>query len=191
MKIRELIKKRGMTSSMVSKVKTYSEEVDIPMEQYVKLIDTSVMFKKLHGFYSLKSLLDVFDNVELVMLYTTIAEHSEIVLFSCKKGRNKYTIAGTLSVDTMSAGREKIPNKDTLDIHNNMLDKDVSHFGFYDFQLGFSSASMDISASLVSTLVGTQVEKTKFDTNREYKLGLIVQTKNGLNLSVQNIEYNS
>ena len=107
MKIKELIKKGGMTSSMIEKVRTYNDEVDIPMTQYVKLIDESVMFKKLQGFFNLKDVLDVFDSVELVMMYTTISETTEILLFKCKKGIHSYTLSGTLSVDRISKGKEK------------------------------------------------------------------------------------
>ena len=191
MKIKELIKKGGMTSSMVEKVKTYNEEVDIPIKQFVDIIDSSVMFKKMQGFFNLKDVLDIFDSSELVMMYTTIAETSEVMLFKCTKDGQNYTIASSIAVDRRSKGKDKLTGKVVRSLKSNMMDRDVSHFGLYDFQLGFSANTLEESVEMIAALGDVQVEEVKTKTGREYKLGLIVQTKQGLDLNVQNIEYDS
>lgn len=191
MKIREFIKDNGQTAATVSKVKSYNEEVDIPMSCYVDIIDESVAFKKLLGFYNLKDMLWMFETVELIVMYTTVAEESEVLIFKCKKHGIHYTIAGLLSVDKLSEGRDKITGRAAQALKNNMLDRDVSHFGMHNPQIGFSSKYLTRSSAVISSLVDMQVEGVSKKTDREYKLGLLVQTSKGLNISVQSIGYDS
>jgi len=192
MKIKDLIQNKTLTTSIISKVKTYSEEVDIPMKELEGLLGTSnIMFKKLLGFYNLKKIVNLFDSMHIVMLYTSIGETSEIIMLSGKYGGLKYVITGVVSVDRKSEGKRDLTGRMVHALKNNMLDRDISHFGMYDFQIAFPSKYIDTSSDLLNAISNTKVEDFAKKTDREYKLGLIVQTAAGLNLNVQNIEYES
>jgi len=119
MKIKELIRSKVLTTSVISKVKTYSEELSIPIEKYKDIIGTNnVLFKKMLGFYNLQKIINVFTEVEIITIYTTIGEVSELMMLKGTRSGLTYVIAGIIQVDRKSEGKENLTNKLAYSLKN-------------------------------------------------------------------------